>query len=62
MSTTVQLGFLVGSIPTACMIAVSLLFYRLEISPHVEAGFQNFAAGSVLAAVASELFPLLHEV
>ena len=35
---------------------------KIKINLLVEAGFQNFAAGLILAAVADELFPLLAQV
>ena len=57
--SAVELGFAVGAIPTACMILVSLLLYQIHVSDLVEAAFQNFAAGLILAAVAAELFPLV---
>ena len=31
------------------------------MEPYIEAFFQNFAAGLILAAVGAELFPLLHK-
>ena len=46
----VELGFLVGAIPTVSMILTSMLLSSIEVSPMVEAGFQNFAAGLIIAA------------
>lgn len=57
--TSVQLGFLVGAVPTAAMLLSSLAFTSFEVNKYVEATFQNFAAGLILAAVAAELFPLM---
>ena len=59
--SAVELGFLVGLFPTACMVVVSLVLYNLSVSTIVEASFQNFAAGLILAAVAAELFPLIEQ-
>lgn len=58
----VDLGFAIGAIPTVCMLLASMVLYSIEVSDHVEAAFQNFAAGLILAAVAAELFPLVAEV
>lgn len=41
------------------MIASSLALTNIEVHKYLEAAFQNFAAGLILAAVASELFPLM---
>jgi len=41
------------------MVVVSLVLYQIHVSDLVEAAFQNFAAGLILAAVAAELFPLV---
>lgn len=60
--SAVDLGFGVGAIPTVCMLLASMVLYTVEVSDHVEAAFQNFAAGLILAAVAAELFPLVAEV
>ena len=59
--TPVQLGFLVGLFPSVSMLSTSFLLFRLDVSSHVEASFQNFSAGLILSAVAGELFPLLAE-
>lgn len=55
----VSLAFLVGGIPTLTMGLASLLLTSVSVSALTEAAFQNFAAGLILAAVASELFPLM---
>jgi len=57
--TSVQLGFLVGAIPTIAMLSSELALTNIEVNKYVEATFQNFAAGLILAAVAAELFPLM---
>jgi hypothetical protein len=54
-----SLAFLVGGIPTLTMGLASLLLTSISVSSLTEAAFQNFAAGLILAAVASELFPLM---
>ena len=41
------------------MLIASILLTNISVSKSVEATFQNFAAGLILAAVASELFPLM---
>jgi hypothetical protein len=56
-----MLGLLVGAFPTVAMLFSSWLFVNVEVKPHIEAVFQNFAAGLVLGAVAQELFPLMNE-
>ena len=43
------------------MLLASFLLSQLDVEPYVEAVFQNFAAGLILAAVGAELFPLLHK-
>ena len=58
--TSVQYGFVVGAIPTACMLLSSAFISQYEISKIVEAILQNFSAGLILAAVGGELFPLLY--
>lgn len=55
----VSLAFLVGAIPTLTMSLASILLTSISVSSLTEAAFQNFAAGLILAAVASELFPLM---
>ena len=55
----IDLALAVGLIPTASMIMCSILATKFKVSPELEAIFQNFAAGLILAAVAAELFPLL---
>lgn len=52
-------GFIIGAIPTFTMSLASLVFSNVEVSSKVEAFFQNFAGGLILAAVAAELFPLM---
>ena len=46
----VELGFIVGAVPTVAMIIASWILSNIEVGPLVEAGFQNFAAGLILAA------------
>lgn len=41
------------------MLLASLLLSKISVSPVVEAFFQNYAGGLILAAVAAELFPLM---
>lgn len=55
----IELGFLVGAVPTFSMALCSLLFSSVEVSSEIEACFQNFAGGLILAAVGGELFPLM---
>ena len=55
----VNLALLVGMIPTVSMGVASYFLSHVTVSGVVEACFQNFAAGLILAAVAAELFPLL---
>lgn len=43
------------------MIMATFFLSNIEVSDKVEAALQNFAAGLILAAVASELFPVLLE-
>lgn len=50
MMTSLQLGVIVGLIPTVAMILSSILLTNIEVKPSVEACFQNFAAGLMLAA------------
>jgi zinc transporter ZupT len=57
--TGVNLGFLVGFIPTASMTLASILLSSITVHSLVEASVQNFAAGLILSAVAAELFPLM---
>ena len=59
--SSLELGFVVGLFPSVSMLSASFLLFRLEVSSHVEASFQNFSAGLILSAVAGELFPLLAE-
>ena len=54
-----HLALLVGMIPTVSMGVASFFLSQVTVSGVVEACFQNFAAGLILAAVAAELFPLL---
>lgn len=48
--TGISLGFLVGGIPTVSMTVASFALTSLHVSSLVEAAFQNFAAGLILAA------------
>jgi zinc transporter ZupT len=57
----VQLGFVVGLFPALSMFVASVVLANYQVSPHVEAAFQNFCAGLIISAVASELFPLMSE-
>ena len=41
------------------MLLASFLLSQMDVEPYIEAVFQNFAAGLILAAVGVELFPLL---
>jgi uncharacterized protein YuzB (UPF0349 family) len=50
---------LIGSIPTCSMLFASLALINLKVPPLIEACFQNFCAGLILAAVALELLPLM---
>lgn len=43
------------------MTLSSILLSNIQVSPSVEAIFQNFAGGLILAVVAAELFPLMLE-
>ena len=52
-------SILIGSIPTASMLLASFALMNLKVEPLIEACFQNFCAGLILAAVAMELFPLM---
>ena len=55
----VKLALIVGAAPTVSMMLCSLIASHIKTKPQIEAIFQNFAAGLILAAVAGELFPLL---
>ena len=57
----IVVGTLVGAFPCGAMLLASFLLSQLDVEPYVEAVFQNFAAGLILAAVGAELFPLLHK-
>uniref|UniRef100_A0A7S3M8C8 Uncharacterized protein n=2 Tax=Spumella elongata TaxID=89044 RepID=A0A7S3M8C8_9STRA len=57
--TGVGLGFFVGAFPTLAMMIASCLLTTYEVGPKIEACFQNFAAGLIIAAVAGELFPIM---
>ncbi|KAJ1433638.1 hypothetical protein B484DRAFT_447182 [Ochromonadaceae sp. CCMP2298] len=57
----VAFGFLIGCFPTVAMIVSEAILTNVEVSAQTEACFQNFAAGLILAAVASELFPILSD-
>ena len=48
--TGVSLGFLVGAIPTISMTIASVVLTSISTTALVEAAFQNFAAGLILAA------------
>ena len=48
--TGVALGFLVGAIPTVSMTIASIVLTSISVTALVEAAFQNFAAGLILAA------------
>lgn len=52
-------SILIGSIPTFSMLLASFALINLKVQPLIEACFQNFCAGLILAAVAMELFPLM---
>ena len=55
----VLFSILIGAIPTCSMLLASFALMNLKVQPLVEACFQNFCAGLILAAVAMELFPLM---
>ena len=48
--TVVQLAFAIATVPTLSMSLCSLILTHVEFSPHIEACFQNFAAGLIIAA------------
>lgn len=48
--TGVDLGFLIGAIPTISMIVASAVLTSINVTGLVEAAFQNFAAGLIIAA------------
>jgi hypothetical protein len=50
---------LIGALPTSSMLFASLALMKLKVPPLIEACFQNFCAGLILAAVALELLPLM---
>lgn len=52
-------SILIGAIPTCSMLLASFALMNLKVQPLIEACFQNFCAGLILAAVAMELFPLM---
>lgn len=52
-------SILIGAIPTSSMLIASFALMNLKVPPLVEACFQNFCSGLILAAVAMELFPLM---
>jgi len=62
MSDGMGIGVGIGLIPCVGMAFASLLLMKYKINVLLEASLQNFAAGLILAAVASELFPLLAEI
>lgn len=55
----VLFSILVGSIPTVSMLLASFALMNLKVPPLIEACFQNFCAGLILAAVSLELLPLM---
>ena len=55
----VLFSILIGSIPTASMLLASFALMNLKVPPLIEACFQNFCAGLILAAVSLELLPLM---
>lgn len=59
MVNSVVLAFVCAGVPGASMAVGSVLLTRIRIGSRLLAAFQNLSAGLVLAAVASELFPLL---
>jgi len=59
MYTGVALGFITCSIPTAAMMIASAFIDCVNVPASIEAIFQNYAAGLILAAVGAELFPLM---
>ena len=52
-------SILIGSIPTGAMLVASFALMNLKVQPLIEACFQNFCAGLILAAVSLELLPLM---
>jgi len=55
---------IIGSIPTLSMLFTSLLVIyndNITVNKFVEAGFQMFCSGLILAATSIELFPLLDD-
>lgn len=52
-------SILIGSIPTGSMLVASFVLMNLKVQPLIEACFQNFCAGLILAAVSLELIPLM---
>ena len=61
MSNVVVLAFACAAVPAASMMLGSWLLMRVTVGERMLASFQNLSAGLVLAAVASELFPMLAE-
>ena len=59
--TGIDLGLLIGAIPTIAMIGASITLTNIDVNKKVEATLQKFAAGLILGAVTSELFPLMLE-
>jgi hypothetical protein len=55
------LGLAIGAIPTTFMILCLFITSKVTMNKNLEACFQNFAAGLIIAATASELFPLMTE-
>lgn len=59
MSNVVVLAFACSAVPAGSMLLGSWLLMRVRVGDRLLASFQNLSAGLVLAAVASELFPML---
>ena len=55
------LGAMVGLLPTVSMIVCSTVFFYATVDPQVEASFNYFTAGLILAAVGMELFPMIKQ-
>ena len=56
-TSDVQWAMIVAVCPTISMLVCSGCFFGASVPVHVEATFQNFAAGMILAATALELMP-----
>ena len=57
-----QVGAFVGGFPTISMLVCSYFFFYVQVDPKVEACFNYYTAGLIVAAVGMELFPMIHEV